>query len=85
MNSAAQVETFSPSLIALQHQVRACKTKPTAHVGMSEAELEHHIDTCNWLANCAMERYETTSDLSALGEAHRWGRMRDEAIKGRKA
>ena len=85
MNSAAQVETFSPSLIALQHESCVCKTAPTKLVSLSEAELERHISSCARLVEIAYARYESSSDLSDLGEAHRWRLLMEQAIAGRSA
>ena len=46
-------------------------------------EREAHIADCGRLMQAAMQRYAESGDLADLGDAHRWRRLREEAIKGR--
>lgn len=48
-------------------------------------EREAHISDCGRLMQAAMQRYAESGDLADLGDAHRWRRLMEEAIKGRSA
>jgi len=48
-------------------------------------EREAHIADCGRLMQAAMQRYAESGDLADLGDAHRWRRLMEEAIKGRSA
>ena len=50
---------------------------------MTDTEREAHIADCGRLMQAAMQRYAESGDLADLGDAHRWRRLREEAIKGR--
>lgn len=52
---------------------------------MTDTERERHIADCGKLMEAAMARYQESSDLADLGDAHRWRRLMEEAINGRSA
>jgi hypothetical protein len=52
---------------------------------MTDTERERHIADCGRLMQAAMARYQQSSDLADLGDAHRWRRLMEEAIAGRSA
>jgi len=52
---------------------------------MTDTEREAHISDCGRLMQAAMQRYAESGDLADLGDAHRWRRLMEEAIKGRSA
>jgi predicted RNA-binding Zn ribbon-like protein len=51
--------------------------------GMSDTELERHIQDCGWLMEDAMRRWCETGDFGYRGEASRWKLLMEEAIKSR--
>jgi predicted RNA-binding Zn ribbon-like protein len=51
--------------------------------GMSDTELERHIQDCGWLMEDAMRRWCETGDFGYRGEASRWKVLMEEAIKSR--
>ncbi len=50
---------------------------------LSDSELEAHIEHCTHLMELAYDRYEQTSCFGDHGEATRWMRLRDDAIRAR--
>lgn len=50
---------------------------------MSDEELEDHIQACTLLMELAYERYERDGFMADRGDADRWMRLRDEAIRSR--
>lgn len=52
---------------------------------MTDTERERHIADCGKLMQAAMARYQQSSDLADLGDAHHWRMAMEEAIKGRSA
>lgn len=52
---------------------------------LSDEEREDHIRDCSWLMELAYARYAEGGNFADRGEADRWMRLRDEAVRGRSA
>ncbi len=85
MNSKNPRQTNSPYMIEQQDAVNDCQQAQTDAVSadLQDGERERHIASCGYLMLAAYRRYEQSSCLGDLGEAHRWKGLMEDAIKSR--
>lgn len=75
----------SPTSIEQRKSEPLCEPSPVTAVGDDRADeqRETSIRACGQLLEAAMARYATSSDLSDLGEAHRYRLEMEGLIRGR--